>query len=64
MTDYVVPPREGQARLDAISQIRDQQFDLLRVNPDEGGEGDLDALAMAAFRLDPPAFLLRSVKKK
>lgn len=62
MTEYVVLPREGQARLDALAQIHDQQSDLLAVNPDVGEEADLDTLAMAAFRLDPPAFLTRSVK--
>jgi hypothetical protein len=62
MTEYVVPPREGQSLAVALEQIRDAQLDLLAVSPDDGDEGELDALAMAAFRLDPPAFLLKSVK--
>jgi hypothetical protein len=57
MKKQTVLPRGG---LDAIHS---EQAFLLSHNPDEGREADLDTLALTAFRLDPPAFLLRSVKQ-
>lgn len=62
MTDNMVPPREGQVRTDALSHVNDQWDTILSVYPELGAEDALDALAIASFRLDPPAFLQRSVK--
>lgn len=51
-------------RAAALEANRDSIAHLLSMFPDEGGELSLDAFSLAMFRLDPPAFLTKSVKQK